>query len=704
MMRSSVGNGSPEEGDPPPRAKRGRSAKRPEGVPVELTIAGVAWRASGAGHAVVVIARAQGAGGMRSSFATLTVFHGGETFPVTAPVTVTVGEGGGASRQTLRFVFRLPASAPSWRIDKMVLRWRGTEVDLPPPAQGRARGPGAESMLVPPPAERSPAGEPEAVQEPEVIEEPPESAAQDAPTPAATGRYGQDIPHPEQNLDALRQQIISAQLELAHLHAQIAQARLEHADASTAREHAEKERDRAERWLVDVAGELEDVERQLAECRSELDHVSRELATRRAAVEQAPPDAAPPGAGGGERAQAVRDRKPEGDLDAALSDLRSKLEQLLSHPGGTRGPDEPVVQAPVEAPPVEEPLVEEQLVEDAAVESPPLDEAIPEEALLDTAPEELLLDTLIDEKPIGSTDATTVERDQELGQEAPDDSETPSAPPPTAAQEEQPAQRAAASLPGRIDREDRESSWFSSALRRLAEDDREAAGRLLVSVLPAQAIAAPRTFHYDLVVRDDAIYAVDAHPLDTRVERLQEPRPMDETDAWIIGTLTQLGELIVQGKSSFLRVFSRHGLKVKGNRARLDDLLALALAPVRLRDLCAVGALIQPEILLELIASSVDPNWLDSRPISIRFDPRQDGMRLCSFRVQGGSPMVLGAESTAAADFGAMTTIAEGSARSLMRLLAGLPSPESDQAKVRGPAEPLELLQELVRRLELSSL
>jgi hypothetical protein len=79
-------------------------------------------------------------------------------------------------------------------------------------------------------------------------------------------------------------------------------------------------------------------------------------------------------------------------------------------------------------------------------------------------------------------------------------------------------------------------------------------------------------------------------------------------------------------------------------------------------------------------------------------------MRVCSLRIQDGSPVVLGTEGTAAADFGEVTTIAEGTARSLMRLLAGLPSPEDDQANVRGPLEPLEMLQGWVRRLELSSM
>ncbi|HZU60227.1 MAG TPA: hypothetical protein VE983_04635, partial [Solirubrobacteraceae bacterium] len=148
---SSPGTKSPEQPNVPSRRKRGRAEPRP----VELTVAGVAWRSSGSGRALVVLARGYGAGQMRSSFATLNVFHGGQTFPVTTPVSVIAGEEDtSSSRQTLRFVFRLPNSAATWSIDRMVLRWRGTEVELPPPARPPDGGsePEAELELPRPPA------------------------------------------------------------------------------------------------------------------------------------------------------------------------------------------------------------------------------------------------------------------------------------------------------------------------------------------------------------------------------------------------------------------------------------------------------------------------------------------------------------------------------------------------------------------------
>ncbi len=583
---------------------------------------------------------------MRSSLATLNIFYGGQTFPVTAPVTaITDEEEADGSRQTLRFLFRLPASAPAWPIDRMVLRWRGTEVELPPPAppvnaEAEPSELGVAKLVV--------------ARQPEPAAERLASEAQETPP----DRYGAGMSQAEHTLALLQEDIVTAKLELAQLHADIAQARLEYEEASMATEYAQKERDRAQQWVRDVTGELEDVERRLAVCRQQLDQASREIAARTEVEPSSPPQASPdlPAAAPAaprpeephvEEPAVERDPDPyaeaQSDLNAALSQLRSRLDEVLSTP-------RPVHEGPESA--EQQPRVRERPIEESVV------------------------DELFPETPAPDAPSTASEQDS-----------TPPVP---------------ASLPGPTDREDGESSWFAAALRRMAQDDREAAGQVLVSVLPAQAIATPRGFHYDLVVRDDGVYAVDAHPLDTRVQRLQVPRPMDQTDAWIMGSLEQLGDLIARGKSSFRRVFGRHGVKVKGQRARVDDLLALATAPLRLRDLCAVGAPIQPQLLLQMIVSSIEESWIGERPLSIRFDPREEGMHVCSVRIQDGAPMVLGSESTAAADFGELTTIAEGSARSLMRLLAGLPSPEGDQANIRGPVEPLELLQSWVKRLELT--
>jgi hypothetical protein len=682
-MESRSGPESSEQQNVAPRRKRGRSGKRGEGQEVELTVAGVAWRHRGGGHALVVLARGQGAGQMRSSFATLNVFHDDQKFPVTAPVTALADEAQtGGSRQTLRFLFRLPASAPTWTIDRMVLRWRGTEVELTPPAQPPeplveqdSPHPDTDEMIG-----RDGARPPESQPVMESVEV--ESAPQQSPPETGSGRYGADMVDAERDLALLHQEIVNAKLELAQLHAEIARARLEYEEAAMAGEYAQRERDRAQQWLKDLTEELEDVERQLAECRGELDLVSHELSARRAALEEGLSTVPPPEPSGSAEPYSEPTATPappetdvtgattpltgagysgaQRDLNAALSQLRSRLEDVLSQPRPSWGDEDAEATE----------LREEASVAQTPVAEPPVQN--PEEGFLG--------DSVL----------------QDVGALAHE--------PARGAQGEPPAPRIPASLPGQTDREDRESSWFAAALRRLAQDDPEAAGRVLVSILPAQAIATSRSFRYDLVVRDDAVHAVDAHPLDTRVQRLEVPRPMDQTDAWIVGSLEQLGELIAHGKSSFLRVFNRHGLKVKGQRARLDDLLTLAQAPLRLRDLCAVGAPIQPQLLLAMIASSIDRSWIEGWPISIRFDPQEEGMHVCSLRIKDGQPMVMGAGSTAAADFGELTTVAEGSARSLMRLLAGLPSPEDDQANVRGPVEPIESLQGWVRRLELSSL
>lgn len=104
-----------------------------------LAITNVSWRHGETGCALVVIARAgDGAAGNRS-WGTLTIFHSGQIDRFDAPVTVTdqprVIAG---SRQMLCFVFRLPAEAPKWPVERMLLRWQGHEIVLPHPASSGA--------------------------------------------------------------------------------------------------------------------------------------------------------------------------------------------------------------------------------------------------------------------------------------------------------------------------------------------------------------------------------------------------------------------------------------------------------------------------------------------------------------------------------------------------------------------------------------
>lgn len=537
-----------------------------------LTVAGVAWRRAGAGASLVVIGRGFCDGHMRSAFATLTIHHGDQPFKATAPVTVPAGGGrAGAARQTLRFAFRLPSTAPTWAAQRMSIRWQGAEIDLPVPDGGSA-----------PPAE-----------EPEV--------------PVQNPRNG-------------------------------------HVDRST-----ESVRRNGREWRAAVIGELELVAQELASCHRELEDITQTLLTREGQARSA--ESPPPAT------EDLSDGDPEpappseSELEEALFELRRKLERALP---ATEEPDQP---SAVVRPANGHPAVEPAEADTAAFEEPP---APPPSAIAE---------------PADQPAVRTSEAKHGAGISTP------------------------AALPGRVERPVGEEVWFPRALRRLAHEDREAAGRVLLCMLPAQAVATPRLVRYDLIVPGDRIYGVDARPLDARVEILSHPRSPLATDAWITATAAQLGQLIVAGRSRVMRRLRRPRVGVKGDRARLGDLLDLAGAPVGLRDLCAVGAVIPPDLLLRMVAGSCRPVPSEGSGFSIRFVSRNgDGDGCAVLFMRDGARFLEDGAGVAEP-----TTLVRGSWEAFMRLLAELPEVEYDEPVVEGSLEPLRQLQACVKGLEFGS-
>ncbi len=581
-----VGVGNAELAQGPLRSQRaGRNMDRDHAD--ELTIAGVGWRPLGPMQGLVVMARGRGSGRVVGSLATLTVVHGDRSVQVTAPVGVM---GAAGSLQTLRFVFRLPPSAPSWPISRLVLRFLGRNVDLDLPGEEPRTGPEA---TVPPPS----------------------APAEDLPPDLLV--TGADLVSLRTDIDEVSNELLRLLTETSIA----GRSRLERAPGPEPKLERESERG-DDRWLRLVAIHLEQMANELSECRSQFDRISQHLEARSATL---------------------ADGEPRPDV----------------------APSEEV--AVEEEPLGEEVTCEEPFRQEVAAPSPgEIAEALAELRA------ELVRQALPEPEP-----------DQEALDAAPEASEVEPVLPPW--------------LPDWDEHEPGQKSWFSVALRRLAEHDLEAAGRVLVAVLPAQAIATPRYGRYDLIVGDHTIFAVDARPLDAQVQRLEDRRPLTETGAWIIGSFEALGRLVLKGRRTLLSRLCRRAVKVKGRRRCLSDLLALVAAPLRIRDLCAVGARVPPDLLLRMIIETARLAPTVSRPLSIQIEPREPQESRCTVIFDQSGARVLGPGAGPPEP----TLVIWASSRGLMHLVAGLPSPEDGTATMGSP-EPLRLLQDCVRRLELA--
>jgi hypothetical protein len=704
-----------------------------------MTIAGAAWKKLGEETTLVVLGRGPSGGLGDAASAALTVYHHGRSYRFDGRVTVP-GASASASKQTYRFEFRLPRRVQRWSLEGLVLRWGGREFELPLPAAA----PGAASGGLPPAAMKSLAPDPADRAEPEPLGNAPEE------------RYGRQMPEGETELIKLRQELERASSELARVQAETRQAQGQRDEAQRERDRAREERDRAQEWLASVSSELEHVERELVERRGDLEQVVRDLAVRRAELErleldldladQEPEDGVITDFRSRASVSPAPPRPPtytvdtdpqrtvssaQGQLTAALSEVRKQMER---------------VQLAAEAPPLDEELVEE-LVEpppsppapEARVETPP--PPAPEAPAYEPepppvayepeplpayepppppvesappppppAPEPLAPPPPLEAvaPPEASAPLPPPPAPEPLAPPAADEAPAPEPPAPEAPPGSEQYGEAAAAGEGDgamrfptisnalAPRERDRDNWFCKALQQLAEQDREAGGRVLVSLLPAQAIATPRFLRYDLIVRELGIYAVDVDGLGTRIEPRVRPRPMGESDAWITGSLVQLGDLAARGNQGLLRRLRRYPVTVEGDRGRVDDLIALARTPLRLRDLCEVGAQIEVPLLLRMVASSIVPEWTLGERFTVRFEPTDPPVSPCYLRINDGSAP--GVTAQLPLDRPAATV--RCSAWALIHLLAGVEVPEGEKPLISGASEPLQLLQGWIHRLE----
>jgi FtsZ-binding cell division protein ZapB len=618
---------------------------RPESPPgsavpgAPMTVVGAAWKRFGRDVGLLVIGRGANGHGEEPSTAALTVSHQGRSYRFDGRVSVAAASAA-TPRRTYRFEFRLPPRVQSWSLDGLLLRWQDTDFEVPLPQSG------AGSL-----------------------------AAALAPGDPSSERYVGLMRETEAQPAKLRE-------EVARLRDETEQARRERDEAYRERDRARQERDRVQASLRSIIAELENIERRLAERRTEFDLLVRDLTARRSKLEQLEddrpaPDGEPPGATtvppeAGPPAESASDQ-----LTDALSDLHKQLARVhlaatTAVPGAAGEPvDAPLSpgEAPSPAPDPPEVVEPPEALESPEVLEPPPEPPPPE------PPETPQVQPL----PPAAADHRQPLDDLEGGLEDEEEGEGP-----------------LLSLPRLGRRRPEPENWLPRGLHRLAHEDREAAGRALVSLLPAQSIATPRVLRYELIVPKVGIYAVDVDGPNTRIESRERPRPLSRTDAWITGSLEQFGDLVARGNQGLLRRLRRYPVTVDGDQRRVDDLLALAEAPLRLSDLCRVGAQIEVPILLRMLAGTIDPAWTQGYLFSVGFEPTDPPASQCYLRVDDGAPVAATAEP---APQPPDVTI-RSSAWALIHLLADRPLAEGESARIAGDGALIELLQGWIRRLE----
>jgi hypothetical protein len=232
--------------------------------------------------------------------------------------------------------------------------------------------------------------------------------------------------------------------------------------------------------------------------------------------------------------------------------------------------------------------------------------------------------------------------------------------------------------------------WLPAALRRLAQEDPAAAGRMLVGMLPAQGLVTQRALHYDLVLAGRGCIGVDVGSHGTTVRPQGAPRSRRDVDFRVSADEAGLARLLL-GRRGL-----RRRARVRGSRRRLRELRHLASEPLALRDLGAAGALLDPALALQLAALAIDPAQTAGHRFTIAHTPLAGSPADAWLRVQDGDrPLVLATrpgESPA-------TTI-RSTRGAILPLLAGIAPPPGEAATIDGDPAPIALLRTWIAATE----
>jgi hypothetical protein len=158
--------------------------------------------------------------------------------------------------------------------------------------------------------------------------------------------------------------------------------------------------------------------------------------------------------------------------------------------------------------------------------------------------------------------------------------------------------------------------WLRPSFRRLARYDPDAAGRLVLALLPLQAMAHHQGVAYDIGSAGDYMH-VTVRPDGQRIEPADRPRPAGDVDFSVEADPAALAALMTAGR---LRRRLGFGLpKVRGDRHRLGALDALLSVPLFTGELAGSGVELDPVIAMKLVGAMIGRDPTNGKVFTLGF-------------------------------------------------------------------------------------
>jgi hypothetical protein len=210
------------------------------------------------------------------------------------------------------------------------------------------------------------------------------------------------------------------------------------------------------------------------------------------------------------------------------------------------------------------------------------------------------------------------------------------------------------------------------AFRTMARTDLDAAGRLLLELLPLQRVAYPHAVAYDLVLAPDRCVWVSVRDGAPTIEVQTAARPRQEVDFQVVGEPARIARLLTAGR--FRRRFGLRTARVRGRREGVSALSSLLGVPLDLRALHHAGVRPDPLITFGLLAAMIDPAWTATERFTVAHaspGSHPPGSSRTYLIVREGQPVT----ATRIAPEGGPSTTMHCATDDLLAALAGEPVP-----------------------------
>ncbi|MGH2856650.1 MAG: hypothetical protein ACRDMJ_04110, partial [Solirubrobacteraceae bacterium] len=229
---------------------------------------------------------------------------------------------------------------------------------------------------------------------------------------------------------------------------------------------------------------------------------------------------------------------------------------------------------------------------------------------------------------------------------------------------------------------------LEAPFRRLVRADAEAAGRLLLELLPLQWSVHPAPVAYDLVLGPGrGCVSVTSRAQPPEIALVGSPRPRGDVDLQVVGEPARIARLLTAGR--WRSRLGRRVARVRGRRARLGAISALLTTPLDLSTLRHDGVHLDGATTLALVAALVDPAWtLQELFTLMHAEPEGDATYLI---VRQGMPL----QVADMAPGGRVATTVRCRGDELLEVLYGAAPPD---VTIRGDAGPLLTLRAWLRR------